>query len=78
MLCRVPERSALAKHKDQSKHTAEGLPIHSFQGLLAHLATLCGNLVRASGPNAAEFYMLTNATELQQRAFELLGVSPSG
>ena len=71
-------RSALAQHKDQSKRTADGLPIQSFQSLLADLATLAKNLVRAPGPNAAEFYMLTNATALQQRAFQLLGVSPSG
>ena len=71
-------RSALAQHKDQSKRTADGLPIQSFQSLLADLATLAKNLVRAPGPNAAEFYMLTNATALQQRTFELLGVSPSG
>ena len=70
-------RSALAQRKDESKRTADGLPVQSFQSLLADLATLAKNLVQASGPNPSEFYMLTNPTALQQRAFELLGVGPS-
>ena len=70
-------RSELAQRKDESKRTADGLPVQSFQSLLADLATLAKNLVRASGPNPSEFYMLTNPTDLQRRAFELLGVGPS-
>lgn len=33
-------RSDAAKRKDQTKHTAEGLPVQRFRSLLGHLATL--------------------------------------
>ena len=69
-------RSDLAHRKDESKHTADGLPVQSFQSLLSDLATLAKNLVQTPGPNPSEFYMLTNPTPLQSRAFELLGVRP--
>jgi hypothetical protein len=69
-------RSSAAKRKDETKRTDDGLPVHSFRSLLADLATLAKNLVRTSGPASAEFYVLTRPTPLQQRAFELLGVSP--
>jgi len=70
------ERSPSAKRKDETKRTSDDLPVHSFRTLLADLATLAKNLVRASGSTPCEFYMLTRPTELQTRAFELLGVAP--
>jgi hypothetical protein len=69
------KRSARAQRKDESKRTDDGLPVHSFRTLLADLATLAKNRVRTSGAKSAEFYMLTRPTPLQQRAFDLLGVS---
>ena len=69
-------RSASARRKEASKRTAEGLRAHSLRTLLADLATLSKNRVRTSGPQGAEFYMLTRPTPLQQRAFDLLGASP--
>ena len=68
-------RSPRAKRKDETKRTAEGLPAHSFRSLLADLATLAKNRVRTSA-TTAEFYVLTRPTPVQQRAFELLDVSP--
>ena len=70
-------RSASARGKDNKKRTDDDLPVHSFQTLLADLATLAKNRVRSEGASPCEFYVLTRPTDLQRRAFELLGVSPS-
>jgi hypothetical protein len=68
-------RSPRAKAKAATKRTAEGLPVHSFQTLLADLATLTQNQVRPRGLDEATLDILTTPTPLQQRAFELLGVT---
>jgi hypothetical protein len=53
--------------------SAEGWPVHSFETLLAQLATLCRHRSRLkSDPNAVAFEHLTQPTPLQQRAFQLL------
>lgn len=65
------QRSASAQQKAASKQTADGLPVHSFQSLLADLATLTRNRVRM-GEQA--FDMLATPTAVQQRALELLQV----
>jgi len=68
-------RSAAARRKDQTKLSAEGLPLHSFPTLLAHLSTLAKNRVLPQGAAAAAtFDLLTQPTDLQQQAFKLLGV----
>jgi len=69
-------RSPRARRKDETKRTEDQQPVHSFRTLLADLATLTKNRVRTSGATAAEFYMLTQETPLQRRAFELLDVLP--
>jgi transposase len=69
------ERSPAAKEKDGTKRTADGLPVHSLRTLLSDLATLAKNLVRLHGTEG-EFHQLTDATALQRRAFELLGITP--
>jgi transposase len=69
------ERSPAAKHKDHTKHTADGLPVHSLRTLLSDLGTLTKNLIHLKGTER-EFYQLTEATEIQRRAFLLLGVTP--
>ena len=69
------QRSPRAKAKAATKRTAEGRPVHSFQTLLADLATLTQNQVRPLGVNGPMLHILTTPTPLQQRAFELLGVS---
>ena len=69
------QRSPRAKAKAATKRTEDGWPVHSFQTLLADLATLTQNQVRPLGPTGAPLEILTTPTPLQQRAFELLGVS---
>ena len=51
--------------------------VQSFRTLLANLATLVKNraVPHGSGPQAA-FDMITRPTELQERTFALLGLSP--
>lgn len=71
------ERSPKAKRKDLTKRTEDDLPAGSFRGLLKDLGTLCKNRLRTKGERAYEFYMLTRPTERQQRAFEILALSPS-
>lgn len=67
------QRSATAQKKAASKQTANGMPVHSFQTLLAHLATLTRNLVRLGEQS---FEMLASPTAIQDRALQLLQVKP--
>ncbi len=64
-------RSDAALKKDRTKRTAAGDRVHSFQSLLANLGTQCQNLIRPQGSDA-EFYLQTQPTPLQQKAFDLL------
>lgn len=70
------QRSPSAQRKDHTKRTQADLPVHSFRTLLTDLATLAKNLVQTTGANPQQFYLLTRPTELQRRAFELLGCNP--
>ena len=67
--------SAAVKQKKAARRTPDGLPLHSFRTLLEALATRCRNScgVAGSAPGAG-FDQLTQATPLQRRAFELLGL----
>jgi len=67
-------RSSSAKRKARTKLTADGLKVHSFQTLLADLATITKNKIQPTDKVTAAFDMLTRPTALQQRAFELLAV----
>lgn len=69
------KRSASAEQKAHSRRTADGLIVHSFNGLLRQLATLCRNTVVAELPVEVTFTQYSQPTELQRRAFELLDVS---
>jgi hypothetical protein len=72
------ERSAGAVRKERDHRTADGLAVHSFGTLMAELATLTRNrVVPAGADEEAAFDVLAEATPLQARAFELIGVSPS-
>ena len=65
--------STAAKSKKRDLVTADGYPIHSFETLLAELATCCRNRCSmSSSPSGATFDQLTQRTPLQQRALELL------
>jgi len=68
------QRSDDALAKAARKRTTEDTPVHSFISLLADLATLCANQIQPND-NMPAFTMTTTPTPLQQRAFELLGVS---
>ena len=68
------KRSPAARAKAAGKRTAEDLPVHSFRTLLADLGTLTANTMRVADGDAT-FTMLTKPTPVQQRSFELLGVT---
>ena len=65
-------RSPKALQKIHSKRTDDGTPVHSFQTLLADLATIAKNTVVM---NTTTMQILTRPTHLQTRAFDLLEVS---
>jgi len=67
--------SDAARRKAATKRTDDGLPVHSFRSLLADLATLTRNQVRFG--HGDTITMLAKPTPLQQRAFELLAVTPA-
>lgn len=66
------KRSASALHKADHKRTEDGLPVHSFQTLLADLATIAKNTVVM---DQTPVQILTTPTPSQTRALELLNVS---
>lgn len=69
------EPSASAKAKKADRVTPDGFPVHSFGTLLRELATRCRNTCRIpSDPNSTTFQQLTEATPLQARALQLLGL----
>ena len=69
------QRSPAAHRKAASKRTDDGLPVHSFRGLMSELGTLTANSVRMVD-SGTTFTMHSEPTALQQRCFDLLGVSP--
>ena len=70
--------SPSASAKARTKHTADGLPAHSFRTLLLDLATIAHNRVRTEvAEDAPSFTAITTPTPLQQRALSLLGVGLS-
>ena len=64
--------SAAKQRKVASRVTDDGFPLHSYQTLLADLATLTLNIVTT--PTGGTFTMLSVPTPLQTKAFELLGL----
>ena len=66
------QRSPSAQDKAQSKHTAGGIPVHSFQTLLQDLRTVALNTLQM-GEQTCQ--MVTAPTPVQQRAFDLLKVT---
>ena len=72
---RKARRSPAARAKAARKRTAEDLPVHSFRTLLTDLGTLTANTMRVADSDAT-FMLLTEPTPVQQRCFELLGVTP--
>jgi len=70
------QRSPSAIAKQTCGATPDGLPVHSFQSLLADLATLAQNIVTTALNPKHEFILQTRPTTIQQKAFDLLGINP--
>lgn len=68
-------RSKAAKRKEQVRRTSDGFPVQSFQCLLKDLGTLCKNRVCWKSSPDVEFDRLTEPTNLQRHAFDLLRIS---
>ena len=68
-------RSKAAVAKARRKRTDDDLPAHSFRTLLTDLGTPAANTMQAADSEAT-FTLQTQPTLLQQRCFELLGVTP--
>jgi hypothetical protein len=65
------QRSTHADAKAAHKHDTDGNPLHSFAGLLTHLATLTRNRIRYHHTDI-EIDTLTDPTPTQRRAFDLI------
>ncbi len=62
--------------KARTKGTADNLPVHSFQTLLADLGTIAHNEIMATMEGSSwVFDKITQPTIVQQKALDLLGVS---
>jgi hypothetical protein len=70
------QRSPAAKQKEATHKTASGLPVHSFQGLMAHLATYCRLTATTPLNDKYHFTLYTKPTPTQEHAFQLLGINP--
>jgi len=65
--------SPAAKRKKTRRKTEDGLPLHSFDTLLAALQTRCRNRCRAKSlPHSPTFHQITPPNPLQKRALELI------
>jgi len=70
------QRSPAAKRKEATGLTADGLPVHSFQSMLADLATYSRIQVATALNENYVFTVYSRPTPTQAHAFELLGVKP--
>jgi hypothetical protein len=69
--------SSAAQRKKHRRHTADGLPVHSFETLLVELGTRCRLRCRLqTDANPPAFEQLTERNPIQQRAFELVQAFP--
>ena len=66
------QSSESARRKKHTRVGDDGLPLHSFQTLLAELATRCRNTAHVKSENAHTLQLLTEFSPLQARAFQLL------
>ncbi len=69
------KRSETAKRKTSSKHTVDGIPVHSFRPLLEDLATITKNQIQPHLPDALTFVKVTLPTRTQKKALDLLEVN---
>ena len=68
--------SPAARTKKIKGQTEDGLPVHSFQSLLADLATLTLNKTVTPLNDNYELALFARPTSIQDKAFNLLGVKP--
>jgi hypothetical protein len=68
-------RSPKAIAKQTTGRTKDGLPVHSFQSLLADLATLTHNTVITALAPDHPFTLTARPTPIQRKALDLLGVA---
>jgi hypothetical protein len=71
------QRSPAAVRKQTTGLTPDGLPVHSFQSLLADLATVARNTITTAITPNYPLTVVTRPTTIQHKAFQLLGVSCS-
>jgi transposase len=67
------QRSPAAMRKIASKRTDDNLPVHSFQSLMADLATVTRNTMAMADSHDRTFVIYPELTPVQARAFKLLG-----
>lgn len=73
----VAKPSDSAKAKKRTLRTEDGLVVHSFETLIAELASRGRSTYRMkSDPNGPIFSQVPKPTDLQIRAYELLGLLP--
>jgi len=70
------QRSPAAYRKETTGLTDDGLPVQSFQSLLADLATYCRMQATTAINENYAFTIYSRPNPTQARAFELLGVTP--
>jgi transposase len=70
------QRSPAAVAKQTTGVTPDGLPVHSFQSLLADLGSLTLNKIVTPLTDTYEITAYATPTALQRKAFNLLGVDP--
>ena len=69
--------TASAKAKKATHTTPDGLPVHSFESLIAELASRARNTYRLkSDDSKLTFTQIPAPTPIQRRAYELLGLLP--
>ena len=69
------QRSKAAISKQTTGLTPDGLPVHSFRTLLAALATLARNTIITAITPLHPLIVVTRPTPIQQKAFDLLGLT---
>ena len=76
---RPAEPTASAKTKKSTHTTPDGLPVHSFETLMAELASRGRNTYRLRSDDVSlTFTQVPEPTAIQRRAYELLGLLPVG
>jgi hypothetical protein len=71
------QRSPAAVRKQTTGRTPDGMPVHSFQSLLADLATVARNTITTAITPNYPLTIVTRPTTIQHKAFQLLGLSCS-